>query len=196
MALNSGIKSSQELSNRFSQASESDFGFLIKIKNEEFTLESIPIKKENFDESCKFLESIGTNSFFFIIKQEDVCITFIPERAPIRDKMLYASSKGLLVKDLGFTGLKWDISSLNELTYKGLLDFKNVNHDKPYSDRELEMQKVKDDLILVDTSSTTRQGHITSLVFEADQRIKQELEKIKQCDQGGVIFVNSVLFKN
>ncbi len=102
--------------------------------------------------------------------------------------MLYASSKGILNKELGMQGVKWDISNPKDLTWDGYLQL--FNKDLAFTERELEQQKVKNDLALMDTSSNTRQGHIVSLAFSSCCDLKKELEILKETRVGGVVFVS------
>ena len=166
-----------------------DFGFLIYIKNEEFILDKIIYNQNSFQESLDTLKVPGNNAFYLLLKKENLLITFVPDNASVRDKMLYASSKGLLTKELGLGSVKWDISSLKELSYQGYLDFSSVNDDKPFTDRELEMQKVKNDLAMVDTSSNMRQGHIMGLKFKIDSKLTSEIQELKSRGSGGLVFV-------
>jgi hypothetical protein len=57
-----------------------------------------------------------------------------------------------------------------------------------FTEKELEQQKVKNDLALVDTSSHSRQGHIVSLQFENSSDLLKEMENLKERGVGGVVF--------
>jgi twinfilin-like protein len=182
MALNSGIKCNSDLLDTVSL--NNDFAYIVKIKDEEFILESSVKETSSLQESIENLKL--DNTCYVVIKKENVLITFIPDNENVRQKMLYASSKGLLCKELGVQGFKWDISSPKELSYDGYLQL--FKKDLAFTEKELEQQKVKNDLALVDTSSNSRQGHIVSLQFQNSSDLLKELEKLKERGVGGVVF--------
>ena len=183
MALNSGIKCSQALLDTFSL--NDDSAYIIKIRQEEFIIESTLKGKSSLQELINSLKL--ENTCYVVVKTENILITFIPDAEKVREKMLYASSKGILSKELGMQGVKWDISNPKELSYDGYLQL--FKKDLAFTERELEQQKVKNDLALMDTSSNTRQGHIVSLAFQSCPDLKKELEILKETRVGGVVFV-------
>lgn len=187
MALNSGIKCNQVLIDTV-QSTNLDFGYIIMIKNEEFILEKVLEEKSSFQESLEKIAYPLEKSFYLLVKKENLLVTFIPDTAIVREKMLYASSKGLLSKELGLGGVKWDLSSLAELTHEGYLEF--TKKEKPYSACELEMQKVKNDLALVDTSSNVRQGHIVGLSYRVQDELSRGIQALKDRGAGGLVFVS------
>lgn len=188
MALNSGIKCNQGLLDSF-QSTNVNFGYIISIKNEEFSLENVVEEKSSFQESLESVVYPLGKPFYLVVKNENLLVTCIPDTAMVREKMLYASSKGLLAKELGVGAVKWDISSIKELNHDAYLEF--ATKEKPYSARELEMQKVKNDLALVDTSSNIRQGHIVGLNFQVHDELSREIKDLKGRGVGGIVYVRS-----
>lgn len=184
MALNSGIKCNQLLLD--TTATSTDFGFIITIKNEEFMLEKVLQEKSCFQESLEAIVYNSNTPFYIVAKKDNLLVTCIPDNANVRDKMLYASSKGLLAKEIGISGLKWDISCIKDLNYQSYLEFNT--QDKPYTERELQEQKVKNDLALIDTSSNVRQGHMVGLSFTIQQELSLGIQELKERGRGGVIF--------
>ncbi|OWB78564.1 hypothetical protein B5S32_g2760 [[Candida] boidinii] len=80
----------------------------------------------------------STNNYYFI--------SWVPDEAKVKDKMIYASAKNNILKDLGLEFFKSILfmSELNELSESGWKSLQNhENSIKPLSDSEKSLKNVK-----------------------------------------------------
>ncbi|KAH6624006.1 hypothetical protein B0J18DRAFT_427050 [Chaetomium sp. MPI-SDFR-AT-0129] len=111
--MQSGISASRELVSQFNDllASEDQFGLLIRIKSEQLQpvqlLKSSPGSSFESNVDSLLKPHIKPNEALYIILRRYastpalVAVTYVPDPAPVREKMLFASTRLTLVRDLG-----------------------------------------------------------------------------------------------
>lgn len=75
-----------------------------------------------------------------------ILLSWIPDCASVRHKMLFASTKATLKTEFGSANIKEDLhaTELDEMTYDGYLKFKrNTNAPNPLTNREEEIEEMK-----------------------------------------------------
>ncbi|KAG7192658.1 Twinfilin-1 [Scheffersomyces spartinae] len=94
----------------------------------------------HFDSIHKYIKSIYPQPKYILIPSEplNILISFIPDDAPIRQKMLYASSKNALISELGLGLLEsYAWTELEELTYEYYKSARNLHLDpQPLTEEE------------------------------------------------------------
>jgi twinfilin-like protein len=111
--MQSGISASQELVSQFNDLLSSDkhFGLLVTIASEQLQPLQLltPSSSASFDSNVESLlgPHIKPNEALYIIVRKHpsapalVAVTYVPDTAPVRQKMLFASTRLTLVRELG-----------------------------------------------------------------------------------------------
>ncbi|KYK56489.1 Twinfilin [Drechmeria coniospora] len=109
--MQSGISASEELQAQFNSllSSTSDFALVITIEREALVpVATLPAKSSSFvDNLPSIQEHLKPNAaLYMIIRRYDtaprfVAVTYVPDAAPVRQKMLFASTRLTLARELG-----------------------------------------------------------------------------------------------
>ncbi|KAK4941160.1 Twinfilin-1 [Elasticomyces elasticus] len=109
--MQSGITASADLHNAFTAftSDDSQFCLPINITSESLTpLPSIAFSSSTFSKSLSSLDELltPTTPLYLLLRKapsqgELVAVTYIPSRAPVRQKTLFASTRATLVRELG-----------------------------------------------------------------------------------------------
>lgn len=155
MSASSGIGVSPELTAAFASAVESkDTRFLkVKIQNESLVLdESVPIGSNELAQDLPKLQDIlQDDTPSYILARTDaesvwMFISYVPDSAKVRDKMLYASTRGALTKALGDQRFKDSIfaTSKSDLTPEAYeAHQRHLSAPKPLTAREKELEEIR-----------------------------------------------------
>ncbi|KAK3495236.1 uncharacterized protein B0T23DRAFT_412103 [Neurospora hispaniola] len=156
--MQSGISASKELVSQFNDllGSPSTFGLLINIANEQLQ----PIQTLTSSPGSSFASNVDTlltphikekEALYIILRRYDsspalVAVTYVPDTAPVRQKMLFASTRLTLVRELGSEHFRETIFATNakELTSQGFE--KHDAHtalDAPLTEEEKSLGEVK-----------------------------------------------------
>ncbi|KAG1748929.1 actin depolymerizing protein [Suillus paluster] len=155
MAATSGIGVSPELTKAFSDAVETKNTRFIKviIRDESLvSIASLPVAKSLSEDLVQLQEYLEDKEPCYILARLDdppsewLMISYVPDFANVRDKMLYASTRGSLAKSLGstvftdslFATSKADVTSEAYEAHK-----RHQAAPKPLSAREQEMENIK-----------------------------------------------------
>ncbi|KAI7785078.1 cofilin tropomyosin-type actin-binding protein [Diaporthe eres] len=157
--MQSGISASQELTSKFTDLlqSEEQFGLLATIENESLTPVSLLTASSP---SANFADNINSlvlpaladsEPLYLLLKRYDsaprlVAVSYIPDTAKVRQKMLFASTRLTLVRELGREHFRETIyaTTRDELTPEGF-----EKHDKheqleaPLTEEERSLEGVK-----------------------------------------------------
>jgi len=155
MSVPSGIELSDQLKDVFAEAvQDPSIRFLkIAIRNEKLAHESTVQKSaDTLEEELPKLQTIledKTPSYVLARLDGDgwLFISYVPDDATVRDKMLYASSRGSLIKSLGATHFADNIfaTSKEDVTQEAYSAHrKHVNAPKPQTSQEKEMEQVRE----------------------------------------------------
>ncbi|KAK4687479.1 twinfilin, partial [Tremellales sp. Uapishka_1] len=160
MSAPSGVKVPTSLSNAFSSAvadAESVRALVFIIEGESFKHLTTVDTKSSFKDDIALLPSMLPTpktpaSFAYRMdskefgKWEWMMITFVPDDAPVRAKMLQASSRSGLLKALGANNFKhvWFATSLNDLTPAALTShLKHIDSPPPLTASEAALAEVR-----------------------------------------------------
>ncbi|KAK9244985.1 hypothetical protein V1506DRAFT_539544 [Lipomyces tetrasporus] len=185
MSNQSGIKASDALLDAF-RAFTSDHGartLLVKIENESLEPGQI-IKAEAgyFDDAALLAPYVTDTEPLYILYRTDrttistglVLISYIPDAAPVRRKMLYAATRNTLARELGGDRItaSFFTTDKREITPDGFRKF--AEHDKvsqPLTDEERALRSVREvEATEGFAGTTTRKSHVSSgLAFPISQ---------------------------
>lgn len=160
--MQSGISASKELVSQFNDLlrSESTFGLLVNISNEQLTPIQTLTSTSSGSPSSSFASNVDTlltphikekEALYIILRRYDsspalVAVTYVPDTAPVRQKMLFASTRLTLVRELGSEHFRETIfaTTAKELTSQGFE--KHDAHtalDAPLTEEEKSLGEVK-----------------------------------------------------
>ncbi|CAZ82722.1 unnamed protein product [Tuber melanosporum] len=200
--MQSGITATQELLDVF-QAAVSDpsvRGLIVGIENEALVSKETLPSAGSFDEDLSQLDGHlkDNQPAYIILRRRDlgslvapfICIAYVPDIANVRQKMLFASTRNTLLRDLGSDRFEESIfaTTKEELTAEG---FKR--HDAhlakpaPLTEEEKTLKEVKEAEAEASTGASTKKatsrGVLTPVTEEA-------LEALRNLRSGG--FINLV----
>lgn len=159
MAHKSGIKPTADLVSKFN--SSNSRALKITIDDETLVLEDTLDSVGLFDADFSLLKPWTSDFPCFILYRLDklgasgsaewVVFQYVPDRASVRDKMIYASTKNGLLKELGEGSFVHTIFCTvpDEVTlsgYSAYLD--HVSAENPLSEREQEKQQLRREEVL------------------------------------------------
>jgi twinfilin-like protein len=153
----------------------------------------IPLQANGFTKDLHQLQShiSPTQAAYILLKVEPsapdgyIAITFVPNAAPVRQKMLFASTRLTLVRELGIERFRSTIfaTEVEEVTAEGWA--KHEKHEAlpaPMTTEEAGLASVKEAEARESQGTSTRRGHVSSSVnvptgdgvLEALQSLKEE----------------------
>ncbi|KEY67647.1 hypothetical protein S7711_09067 [Stachybotrys chartarum IBT 7711] len=154
--MQSGISASEELQARFSSltSSSSTFGLLVTIERESLVpVAELPNSSSSFAENLASLQPhIKPNVALYIIlrRYSDappfVAVTYVPDAAPVRQKMLFASTRLTLTRELGLENFRETIfvTTPEELSENGFKKHDaHTKIDAPLTEEERTLGEVK-----------------------------------------------------
>ncbi|KAF5661940.1 ptk9 tyrosine kinase 9 [Fusarium heterosporum] len=154
--MQSGIAASQELQNEFNSllSSNDTFGLLATIEKESMVpIATIPSKSSSFSDNLSELEPHlkPDAALYIVLRRYDdaprfLAITYVPDSAKVRQKMLFASTRLTFVRELGTEHFRETIfaTTAAELSAKGFE--KHDAHSKlaaPLTEEEQQLGEVK-----------------------------------------------------
>ncbi|KAK1777569.1 hypothetical protein QBC45DRAFT_378916 [Copromyces sp. CBS 386.78] len=160
--MQSGISASKELVSQFNDLlrSDSTFGLLINIANEQLTPIQTLTSSGRSSPSSSFASNVDTlltphikekEALYIILRRYDsspalVAVTYVPDTAPVRQKMLFASTRLTLVRELGSEHFRETIfaTTAKELTSAGFEKHDaHTKLDAPLTEEEKSLGEVK-----------------------------------------------------
>ncbi|QRW27468.1 cofilin/tropomyosin-type actin-binding protein [Rhizoctonia solani] len=154
MSASSGIGVSPELSSAFASAvaSQSTRFIKVKIQNESLVPDgTIPTGSGGFIDDLPQLQDILEDDIpAYILAYTEgskwLFISYVPDTAKVRDKMVYASSRGALTKALGDQKFKDNIFATSKVHIHQYLKWAHQRHlaaPKPLTARERELEEIR-----------------------------------------------------
>ncbi|KAG5460199.1 MAG: hypothetical protein BJ554DRAFT_7784, partial [Olpidium bornovanus] len=117
-------------------------------------------------------------------------LCYVPDHAHVREKMLYASTRATLVKDLGdhrFTDSVYGTAAA-EFTREGYAKHcAHQNSAAPLTEREKEMEEIKKTEHGSHIGTETRQSHVSGVTFPIQDSATDALEKLRDGEVNTVI---------
>lgn len=203
MSHQSGIKSNQTLRDFFAKSKEGNIRMLKVVinTNEELILDaSFEVNAPNWD--ADYNQCILTNidpkqpCFFFYRLDEKIntgytwlFISWSPDFAPVKQKMLYASTKSTLKQEFGAGQIKDELfGTVNEdISLEGYLRHKTSQAaPAPLTMREEEIEEIRKTENLTKINVDTKQKTLQGVMFPVEQ---QGLEKLELFKRGAVNYV-------
>ncbi|CAG9943996.1 unnamed protein product [Clonostachys rosea f. rosea IK726] len=172
--MQSGILASKELQAQFSSllSDSSTFGLLSTIEKEALVpVTTIPQKGHSFEENLTALEPhLKPNvALYIILRRYDtapyfVAATYIPDSAPVRQKMLFASTRLTFVRELGTEHFRDTIFTTNaeELSASGFKKLEaHAKLEAPLTEEERTLGEVKRAEQAAGAGTGTREIHLS-----------------------------------
>jgi len=170
MSHQTGIKANEKLSKVFGKARNGKIRAIkISIEHEELTCSGLVDVKKDWERDYKLIQSmIEENVPCFILYRLDnktslgyawLLLSWIPDTATIRQKMVYASTKATLKTEFGSAHITEEqhATSIEETTFEGYQKHKQAfAAPAPLTSREEEMAELKKTEINTDISTDTR----------------------------------------
>lgn len=201
MSHQSGIKSSENLRNFFARSKEGKIRMLKVVINttEELILDAsrdVSSSKWDIDYNDFVLSNIEAEKPCYIFYRLDektttgyswLFITWSPDFASVKQKMLYASTKSTLKREFGAGQIKDELFGTirDDVTLDGY--FKHMSAQlapKPLTNREEEIEELKKSENLTKINVDTKHKTLQGVMFPVEQSGLEKLELFKQerCD--------------
>ncbi|KDQ60680.1 hypothetical protein JAAARDRAFT_31659 [Jaapia argillacea MUCL 33604] len=206
MSATSGIGVSQELTDTFASAVDSQsVRFLkISIQNESLVVDHTVPVSGTLEQDLDNLKDILQEKIpaYVLVRLDEppsdwLAVYYVPDAAQVRDKMLYAATRASLTKSLGSTHFTSTLfaTSLSDLTpaaYRAHLA--HLSAPQPMSAREKEMEEVKKAEREADVyrGSSVRTGHseLGKLGFEWGEGVEAALKGLGEGDGTGLVVLS------
>lgn len=191
MSHQTGIKANETLKKFFSKSKEGKVRvFKVSIEDEQLVLKDHYNEKSNWEKDYDkyVIPLIEENQPCYILYRLDnknssgyewLFISWSPDSAPVRQKMLYASTKATLKQEFGSSQIKEELhgTTLSDITLEGYKKHKrNVAAPAPLSMREEELQEIKKTEIHTEISISTKQQTLGGVVFPLTETAKQAVK--------------------
>ncbi|OAQ69909.1 twinfilin-1 [Pochonia chlamydosporia 170] len=172
--MQSGISASQELQAQFNSllSTPSSFGLLVGIEKESLVpIKTLPSTGSSFSENLGSLQDhLQPNAALYILlrRYDEIprltAISYVPDAAPVRQKMLFASTRLTLVRELGSEHFRETIfvTTADELSEGGFK--KHDAHTKlaaPLTEEERSLGEVKRAEQEAGSGTGTREIHLS-----------------------------------
>ncbi|KAL7792464.1 hypothetical protein V8C37DRAFT_380402 [Trichoderma ceciliae] len=192
--MQSGISASEELQKAFSSllATPSDFALLVTIQRESLVpVETIPGKSSEFGQNLAVLEPFvkpDVALYAILRRYEDtpgfVAVTYVPDAANVRQKMLFASTRLNLVRELGTEHFRETpfMTTAHELTEKGFKAHDAHNAlEAPLSEEEKTLGEVKRAEQEAGSGTAIREIHLSqSLKMPVDEKAIAAMKEVAE----------------
>ncbi|KXL46538.1 hypothetical protein M433DRAFT_143169 [Acidomyces richmondensis BFW] len=176
--MQSGISASQDLQDAFNTfvSSPSQRALFASIENERLIpTHTIPSQSPEFEDDLHQLEPhlSSTSATYILLKTHPaaadgyVAVTFVPNAAPVRQKMLFASTRLTLVRELGLERFREQVfcTEQEELTKAGWArHVAHVNLAAPLTEEESGLKGVREAEAAESTGTLNRRGHVSGRV--------------------------------
>ncbi|KAK4875099.1 hypothetical protein RN001_011521 [Aquatica leii] len=192
MSHQTGIKANDTLKSFFRSCRDGSIrAFKISIKEEQLVLSAsvkdkkgttwekgfdkiiVPLVEEN--QPCYILYRFDTKTD---TGYEWLFISWSPDTSPVREKMLYASTKATLKQEFGAAQIKEEIraSISSEITLDGYHRFKKAAFEPaPLTTREEELQEIKRSEVHTDYNVSSKQQTLGGVAFPITESAKQAI---------------------
>ncbi|KAH6668795.1 hypothetical protein B0J14DRAFT_546979 [Halenospora varia] len=175
--MQSGISASQELQTAFKSlvSNESQRGLLVTIEKESLVPSTVlSPSSPSFDTDLSLLAPHLTpkTALYIILRRYEststapfIAITYVPDAAPVRQKMLFASTRLTLVRELGIERFRETIFANKEedLTVDGFKKHdKHTALEAPLTEEEVSLGEVKRKEAEEGRGASERKSHVSS----------------------------------
>nr|CAI5845579.1 unnamed protein product [Callosobruchus analis] len=194
MSHQTGIKANDELKKFFAKCKEGKIRYVkISILEEKLVKESYKEVKHSWDKDFeKYVPPlVEENQPCYILFRLDgkdssgyewLFISWCPDTAPVRQKMLYASTKATLKQEFGSSQIKEELHATvtSEVTLNGYLKHKKISAEPaPLSMREEELQELRKNEVNTEINIDSKQQTLGGVVFPLVDTAKQAISDMK-----------------
>ncbi|XP_026482470.1 twinfilin-like [Ctenocephalides felis] len=191
MSHQTGIKGNEGLKKIFGKSKDGKIRAIkISIENEELNLSAHKEVKSSFqkdyekmvmpmieeDVPCYILFRLDTKN---TLGYDWLLISWTPDSASVRFKMLYASTKATLKNEFGTAHIKDELhaTTMDEVTYKGYTKhIEAMVAPAPLTMREEELKEIRQTETHVDISTNTRQQTLSGVAFPITESAMQGIK--------------------
>ncbi|GJQ75874.1 twf [Trypoxylus dichotomus] len=193
MSHQTGIQANDKLKKYFAKCKEGKIRILkVSIENEELThSDDKKVKgtwKQDYDKMIPSLIKEDQPCYIlYRLDSKNACgyewllLCWSPDTAPIRQKMLYASTKATLKQDFGSAQIKEELhcTLLDELTFEGYKKHKSdVLAPAPLTTREEELQEIRRTEVHTDISAVSKQQTLGGVQFPVTDAVKDAIHEM------------------
>ncbi|XP_028142934.1 twinfilin [Diabrotica virgifera virgifera] len=190
MSHQTGIRANDELKKFFAKCKEGMVRLVkVSIKDEQLVLDASSSVKHNWEKDfdTNIQPLLEENQPCYIIYRLDtkdslghewLLISWSPDTAPVRQKMLYASTKATLKQEFGTAQIKEEIHGTvsSDITLNGYIRHKkSVAAPAPLSMREEELQELRKTEVHTEINIATKQQTAGGVAFPITETAKQAL---------------------
>ncbi|KAI3646023.1 hypothetical protein MP228_008951 [Amoeboaphelidium protococcarum] len=198
MSHQSGISVSPQVVSKFKELSSNDSQRLMRIviNEETLTVASVEQKKSTWQDDFSVATRLLQNDTpsYIVYKKDDgnfILLCHVPDNAKVRDKMLYASTKATLMKELGDSLFVDSVygTSVQDFSAEGYR--KHQTHQQssaPLTTRELELQQVKLSETGADIGASSKKSHVSGISFPLSKKSDDALAAFQGQSQSFIIF--------
>ncbi|TEA22342.1 Twinfilin [Colletotrichum sidae] len=194
--MQSGISASQELVSQFNSllSSDDNFGLLVTIEAETLQpLQFLPRSSSSFDDNLSSLQPHlkPNEALYALLRRHDTAphltaVTYVPDSAKVRQKMLFASTRLTLVRKLGSEHFRESIfaTTPEELSSQGFAKHDaHTELEAPLTEEERSLGAVKQAEAEASTGTGTREIHLSKTL--AMPIAEDALAAMKELGQSG-----------
>ncbi|KAI9782320.1 MAG: Twinfilin-1 [Peltula sp. TS41687] len=196
--MQSGISVSNELHQAFNElvSSPDQRGLLAGIEKEQLVaLEAIPSHSAEFSSDLKGLTSLlkDNEAAYVILRRYEeatdgyVAITYVPDTANVRQKMLFASSRLTLVRELGIERFRETLfaTTKDDLTAEGFQSHdKHESLNAPLTEEEKTLEDVKQAEAEASRGTSARSSHVNhGMNFPMSEEAATALTNLKESEE-------------
>ncbi|KAL1584843.1 hypothetical protein WHR41_06622 [Cladosporium halotolerans] len=200
--MQSGISASQELQTAFNDfvSSPSQRGLLAGIENEALIpLNTIPLQSDFNADLSQLQSHLSPNAARYVLLKVApgepdgfVAVTYVPNSAPVREKMLFASTRLTLVRELGIERFRETLfaTEASELTAEGWARHeKHSKQDAPLTEEEAGQAGLREAEAQESGGTTARKGHVGSKVdaINTEDGLPEALAELMKEGSGGLL---------
>ncbi|KAK6517961.1 Twinfilin-1 [Arthrobotrys conoides] len=197
-SLTSGILASDELTHQFTSLTGSTNvrGIIAGISNEQLVpITTIP-RRGTFEEDLSQLESLlkENEPAYIILRRRDsgpapfICLTYVPDHAHVRSKMLFASTRNTFTRELGTEHFSESIFATTkaEVTVEGFKKHDaHVAKAAPLTEEEIALRGVKEAEAEASRGTTARASHVSgSVAFPVSDAALDALRRLPSNPNG------------
>ncbi|KAL1495098.1 hypothetical protein ABEB36_010569 [Hypothenemus hampei] len=190
MSHQTGIRANEALKKYFSKCKDGKVRiFKVAIEQEQLVLKEQKPEKHNWEKDYeKYVTPLVevNQPCYLLFRLDDknslgyewLFISWSPDTAPIRQKMLYASTKATLKQEFGTSQIKEELHGtiLTDITLEGYKKYKkSVAAPAPLTSREEELQELKKTEANTEISITTKQQTLGGVEFPLTETAKQAI---------------------
>ncbi|GAB7349800.1 hypothetical protein MBLNU459_g0513t2 [Dothideomycetes sp. NU459] len=201
--MQSGISASQELHDAFNTlvSSSSQRGLLATIQNESLVPSTTLASSADFKSDLSSLQShlTPTAALYVLLKLDGaaadgyVAVTYVPDTAPVRQKMLFAATRLTLVRELGVERFRETIfaTTAQELTPEGWERHeRHTQLDAPLTEEEEGLKGIKEAEAREGGGTAARKSHVSSgIAMDIDAGALAALEGLKEAAEGELVMI-------